>query len=63
MASEGLNLHFQCHQLVHFDLPWSLLRFQQRNVVLIVMVKTVIHKSITRREFHPPQNPPDVGVG
>ena len=31
MASEGLNLHFQCHQLIHFDLPWSILRFQQRN--------------------------------
>ncbi|MAC12415.1 DEAD/DEAH box helicase [Hyphomonas atlantica] len=31
MASEGLNLHFQCHRLFHFDLPWSLLRFQQRN--------------------------------
>ena len=31
MASEGLNLHFQSHRLVHFDLPWSLLRFQQRN--------------------------------
>jgi superfamily II DNA or RNA helicase len=31
MASEGLNLHFMCHRLIHFDLPWSLLRFQQRN--------------------------------
>src|SRR5690606_4952780 len=31
IASEGLNLHFQCHRLIHFDLPWSLLRFQQRN--------------------------------
>lgn len=31
MASEGINLHFQCHRLIHFDLPWSLLRFQQRN--------------------------------
>jgi len=31
MASEGLNLHYQCHRLIHFDLPWSLLRFQQRN--------------------------------
>ena len=31
MASEGLNLHFQCYRLIHFDLPWSLLRFQQRN--------------------------------
>lgn len=31
MASEGLNLHFHSHRLIHFDLPWSLLRFQQRN--------------------------------
>jgi hypothetical protein len=31
MASEGLNLHFQCRRLIHFDLPWSLIRFQQRN--------------------------------
>ncbi len=31
MASEGLNLHHQCYRLIHFDLPWSLLRFQQRN--------------------------------
>lgn len=31
MASEGLNLHYQSHRLIHFDLPWSLLRFQQRN--------------------------------
>jgi superfamily II DNA or RNA helicase len=31
MASEGLNLHFHCRRLVHFDLPWSLIRFQQRN--------------------------------
>jgi superfamily II DNA or RNA helicase len=31
MASEGINLHKQCHALVHFDLPWSLIRLQQRN--------------------------------
>jgi superfamily II DNA or RNA helicase len=31
MASEGLNLHRQCHHLIHFDLPWSLIRLQQRN--------------------------------
>lgn len=31
MASEGLNLHRQCHQLVHYDLPWSFIRIQQRN--------------------------------
>ncbi|MEA3644286.1 MAG: C-terminal helicase domain-containing protein, partial [Lamprobacter sp.] len=31
VASEGLNLHFLCHRLVHFDLPWSPMVFQQRN--------------------------------
>ena len=31
MASEGINLHRQCHNLIHFDLPWSLIRLQQRN--------------------------------
>ncbi len=31
MASEGLNLHLECHHLVHFDLPWSFIRIQQRN--------------------------------
>ena len=31
MASEGINLHYQCHRLIHFDIPWSLMVFQQRN--------------------------------
>jgi superfamily II DNA or RNA helicase len=31
VASEGLNLHYLCHRLVHFDMPWSLMVFQQRN--------------------------------
>jgi superfamily II DNA or RNA helicase len=31
VASEGINLHYQSHRLVHFDLPWSLMVFQQRN--------------------------------
>lgn len=31
VASEGLNLHFQSHRVVHFDIPWSLMVFQQRN--------------------------------
>ncbi|GAB3558417.1 helicase-related protein [Actinopolyspora lacussalsi] len=31
MASEGINLHRQCHRVVHYDLPWSFIRIQQRN--------------------------------
>ncbi len=31
VASEGLNLHYLCHRLIHFDLPWSPMVFQQRN--------------------------------
>ncbi|MGE6100749.1 DEAD/DEAH box helicase [Aeromonas salmonicida] len=31
VASEGINLHHQSHKMIHFDIPWSLMVFQQRN--------------------------------
>jgi superfamily II DNA/RNA helicase len=31
IAAEGINLHFLAYRMVHFDIPWSLMTFQQRN--------------------------------
>jgi superfamily II DNA/RNA helicase len=31
VASEGINLHYLSHKMIHFDIPWSLMVFKQRN--------------------------------
>ena len=31
VASEGINLHHECHHIIHYDLPWSIITFIQRN--------------------------------
>ena len=31
VGAEGINLHYHCRRLIHFDIPWSIMVLQQRN--------------------------------
>jgi SNF2 family DNA or RNA helicase len=46
-ASEGINMQECCRWIIHFDIPWSPSKLQQRNGRVSVMARCVMSASIT----------------
>lgn len=57
-AREGINLQAQCHDLVHFDLPWNPSRLEQRNGRIDRKLQP--SPTVTCRYFVYAQRPEDV---
>jgi len=57
-AREGINLQAQCHDLVHFDLPWNPSRLEQRNGRIDRKLQPAA--TVTCRYFVHAQRPEDV---
>jgi ERCC4-related helicase len=57
-AREGINLQAQCHDLIHFDLPWNPARLEQRNGRIDRKLQPSGH--VTCRYFVHAQRPEDI---
>jgi hypothetical protein len=57
-AREGINLQAQCHDLIHFDLPWNPSRLEQRNGRIDRKLQPA--PEVTCRYFVYAQRPEDV---
>ena len=57
-AREGINLQSQCHDLIHFDLPWNPSRLEQRNGRIDRKLQP--SDTVTCRYFVYAQRPEDV---